>query len=222
MLSAKPLIKPKLPTPAELYFQSIGTLAGTIVLNQETTRYSIIQDGSLYDLHIPKAKTKAWQKFKPLDKPIVYLRVYPRVFIMKDKRPVVKFELVAWKDYDEWGEGINRFVIKGIWQFIPQFNAPVISVYRNYDAVIKTADRCRPTHIPILMHRDDAQPFKHTGDKDGLRWFVSVDCAFSSGYNNWRAIRDISPISQTIPRYRTPIRGINVSIAPSSDRGSNQ
>ncbi|GBF80819.1 hypothetical protein [Aphanothece sacrum] len=201
-----PSVDDEQPRP---FFRAIGTLKGKIEKDEEK-KFWLCLGQNKYRLFIPGYKYLAWLKEhenKPDSSP--FLRVYPKYRIIPRKPPEIYFQVVAWAEENIWSEpGI--FTLQGVWQFIPQLRTPVISVYRNKDAV-DPIGKFSAAHIPVLMRReDDTRPFKFNPKipKEDLppRWFIQSVFKFIPSRECWGWVEDIEPPTQRIPRYQKPIK----------------
>jgi len=202
----KPVLKNTTPIETDNFFQAIGTICGVVEKIKDTGGYSILFDNKSYNLHVPAHKYTIWKKFcKEQDDNLIWLRVYPKVLLRKDEIPDIRFEVIAWKDYDEWGEGSNRFKVHGIWQFIAQNKTPVLTVYRNSNDLSKPNTFVKPVHIPIIMRRTEIDPYSYAKVKIAKtiveKWFMSVYCKLLTKTNTFKFICDSSQPTKTIPKY---------------------
>jgi len=204
----KPVLKNTTHIETDNFFQAIGTICGVVEKNDKGG-YDILFDNKSYNLHIPSYKYDIWKKFckERNDNPI-WIRVYPRVLLRKDEIPDIRFEVVAWKDYDEWGEGANRFRVNGIWQFISQCKTPVLTIYRNDNNLPKLSALIKPIHIPIIMRRTDLDPYSYAKVKLSKtlidKWFISIYCKLLTQTNTFKFICDSAKPIKNIPKYIKP------------------
>ncbi len=190
-------------------FQGIGTLYGNITQDEEQG-FFIKLGQNQYRLYILRNRYRSWllQMKNAPDTPL-YLRVYPKYRIIPRQPPEVYFQVVAWVEENQWEEpGI--FILKGIWQFIPQIRTPVISIYRNSDASDPT-EKFKAVHLPVLMRREDeTRPFKFNPKipKEQLpkRWFIQAEYKFIPSRDCWGWVKDLDTPTDHIPRYRKPVK----------------
>lgn len=164
-----------------------------------------------------RARVKLNQDYTSLKGQSLYLRVYPRPYYIfeneKPKEQVLGFQLFSWETQNNnFPIENNSFVIRGIWQFIPQSRRPVITVYRNHDAK-DPFNRYKSTHLPVLMKRTDCTPYRFnpSADKDEKpqRWFIQAKFSLVTRYDSFGFTEDLEPPTLTIPRYRKPVKQIN-------------
>ncbi len=195
-------------TKDEFAFRAIGTLYGSIEKDQEGT-FLINLDGNRYRLFIPGYRFDAFQKqYNNISDKSLFLRVYPKCFIVPRMPHELYFQVLAWDKDNPWGEAPGEFIIKGVWQFLPQLRTPVISVYRNKDSK-DTSGKCKAAHIPVMMRRSDGvNPFKFNpkSDKEDLtpKWFVQGRFKLLPQRNCYGWISDIKEPSNKIPWYKKP------------------
>lgn len=192
------------------FFQAIGTLYGQPHKNEEE-KFFLQVGGQEYPLFIRRDRYSDWLKQMTNfpDTPL-FLRVYPKCVVIPREEPKIYFQVVAWVTENRWDEAPGIFIIKGIWQFIPQLRTPVLSVYRNREAHDPTG-KFKALHLPVLMRREDeAKPFRFNPKipKDQLpqRWFIQGHFKFIPNRNCWGWVKDLDVPSEQIPRYKKPIK----------------
>ncbi|ACK71561.1 conserved hypothetical protein [Gloeothece citriformis PCC 7424] len=196
-----------------VFFQAIGTIYGKVIRNEEGQFYIALgrQD---YKLFILRHRYRAWLKqFENSPDIPLYLKVYPKILIIPRQPVIISFQVVAWSSdpFQEQESEPGMFIFKGIWQFLPQFKTPVISVYRNANAVDPT-EKFKATHLPVLMRRteEDIRPFRFNPKipKDQLppRWFIQARYKFIPSRECFGWVEDLEPPSQAIPRYKKPVK----------------
>ncbi|GFE69062.1 hypothetical protein [Chroococcus sp. FPU101] len=141
------------------------------------------------------------------EKPL-YLKVYPKTF-MAPSHPLELqgWQIIAWRTDLPENEKVNQFVIKGVWQFVPQSRTPVITIYRNHQSNDPTG-RYKAAHLPIVMRRDDYQPFRFNpkSTEQSLRYFIQGLFRFDSTRNCFLWKSDLASPTERIPRYRKPCK----------------
>ncbi|WP_324126939.1 hypothetical protein [Cyanobacterium sp. uoEpiScrs1] len=200
-------------------FQAIGTLYGT-PHQEEEGKFALTIAGKNYSLFFPGYRYKAWlkQHSNSPESPI-YLRVYPKCLLIPRKDPIIRFQVAAWGEENQWEETPGIFKFRGIWQFVPQLRTPVLSIYRNSNAT-DPQGKFKASHLPVLMRRnDDSRPFKFNPKipKEQLpkRWFIQAIFKFIPSRNCWGWIEDLELPTERIPRYRKPLK-------PSVEQHSSQ
>ncbi|WP_219907609.1 hypothetical protein [Aphanothece hegewaldii] len=138
----------------------------------------------------------------------IYLKVYPKTF-MSPQHPLALqgWQIIAWRKDLPPTEKVNQFTLKGVWQFVPQSKAPVITVYRNYIANDPTG-KYKATHLPILMKREDYKPFRFNpkATEQGKRYFIQGLFKFDSVRNCFLWKEDLASPTEKIPHYRKPCK----------------
>ena len=199
-----------------LFFQAIGLLKA-VPEKDPLLGWVINLDGIKHRLFIPPHLYRNWLKqINSHDIAPLYLRVYPRAYMIKKQEPSIFFQVVAWQDENNKNEAINVFTIKGIWQFIPQSRLPVLSIYRN----IKSNDftmRYKATHLPIIMRRDDCQPYRFLSNKSAkevTRYFVQSEFIYLPDRQAFKYKGDIAAPVPKIPRHKKPVKGQEKKAVP--------
>ena len=134
----------------------------------------------------------------------IYLKVYAKTFSTPEQPLSLEgWQIVAWKKGLPPEMKANQFIIKGVWQVIPQSERPVITIYRNDNAHDPTG-KYKATHLPVIMDREDYQPFPYNPfvtlkEKkyfiQGLFEFDPLSSLFIFQY-------DLEPPTDKIPPYR--------------------
>ena len=194
------------PTPEEekaVFFQALGTIEAERV--EVVERRIIITVGSKeYRGWIePKQFSGLMRYLEERGEKPIYLRVYPKT----SSTPEQPLSLQGWqivigiKELSPQ-EKVNHFVIRGVWQYIPQSESPVMTVYRNQTSNDPTG-KYKATHLPVLMEREDCQAFKYDseGTRKRKRYFIQGLFQFdpSSDLFIWK--EDLEPPTLKIPPY---------------------
>jgi hypothetical protein len=194
------------------FFQAIGTIYGTSE-RDETGKFYVSFEGQRYGLFIPRHRYIPWLKQieQKAEKPL-YLRVYPKCLIIPNQMSIVQFELLFWAEENRWLEEPGHFTFRGVWQFVPQLKTPVISVYRNRNA-IDPKEKFKAAHLPVLMRRDDGvNPFRFNPkippEQLPKRWFLQALFKFIPKRNCWGWVEDLAAPTEQIPRYQKPVKAI--------------
>jgi hypothetical protein len=193
-------------------FQAIGTIYGTPE-RDETGKFFVRLDGQRYGLFIPRHRYIGWLKQieQNAEKPL-YLRVYPKCLIIPQQPQQIYFELIFWAEENRWDEAAGHFIFRGVWQFVPPLKTPVISVYRNRNA-IDPSEKFKAAHLPVLMRRDDGvNPFRFNPkipfEQLPKRWFIQASFKFIPNRNCWGWVEDLEEPTEQIPRYQKPVKAI--------------
>lgn len=193
-------------------FQAIGTLQGKAQKDDEGN-FFIRLGGKRYGLYFAGYRYQAWLKqAEAHPDQTLFFRVYPKCLMIPRKPPKLYFQVAAWEEENPWEEPPGVFKFRGIWQFVPQVRTPVISVYRNHNA-IDPKGKFKATHIPVLMRRDDeSAPFRFNPKiaKEDLppRWFVQGLFKFIPSRDSFGFSKDLEPPTQEIPWYKKPVKEI--------------
>ena len=198
-------------------FQAVGVLKGTFksesVINdqgKETRIFFFCTQGKTYRLRIKKDAFLAFKiQFKSHPSAEVYVIVYPFLMFIPRKPPELRFELVSWQDNLYEGKEENEFILRGIWQFIPQYRRPLISVMRNWcekekrDDLLNKGDQFKPVHIPILWKDSPVPPYRFNpkAEQQPDRYFVELKCRFISKMDSFGVKELLSEPTTTFPKY---------------------
>ncbi len=178
-------------------FQALGTIIATPYVKGDYLKVTI--DEREYDLSYNRGyQRQAYMSLcseleKNGSKPM-FLKLYPQTtFSGSDQKPRLSFSLV---NFSLNCEKINNypqgFVLRGIWQYIPQYQSPVITIYRNLDQLrfFKRLKKSRkfnfaqPRHLPVVWSAT-VEPFKFNPQLEKgeqmPRYFVEVRATFKDG-----------------------------------------
>ena len=198
-------------------FQAIGLIKGRIVketvLNEqgeERTLFSVMVEGKKYRVRIEGYKFIAFLKqFTNNSEQEFYLLVYPYLQFIPKQQPELRFQIVSWQDspYDNFS--VNEFNIRGIWQFIPQYRRPLISIMRNWmekeerKKLLEKGQDFKGNHIPIMWRDAPVLPFRfNPREKDqAARYFVELKAKFLSKFDSFGVQELLSEPTTTFPRY---------------------
>ena len=178
-------------------FQAKGALIATPYVQGERLKVAI--DEREYNLSYNRGdQRRAYVSLsseleKNGSKPM-FLRVYPQAtFERSSAEPRLSFSLVNFsQDCEKINDEPKGFVLRGIWQYIPHCDSPVISIYRNRDRLpaFKRLNAkqqfhfAKPHHIPVVWSAT-VEPFKYNPSLEKSeqmpRYFVEVRAIFKDG-----------------------------------------
>ena len=185
------------------FFQAVGQLRGVIQAKEDQSGWYVKYGNYDHDLALSK---KLQYVVHFVEGKELTLTVYPQVVYEKGKRDFCKiyFKLVGWTEERTKDEGL--FTIKGIWQFIPQYKRPVISVYRNQKQW--DGDRCKASHVPVLWKDSPHRPFKFNpkSKTQSDKYFAQVKTKFIPRLNTFGVVDMIAEPSLKVPRYIKPVK----------------
>ncbi len=178
-------------------FQALGTILATPYLKGDRLKVTI--DGRSYDLlYVKGFQRRSHRSLKAeLEKngsKEMFLKLYPSAtFDQSSAEPILSFSVA---NFSLDGEKLNNypkgFVLRGIWQYIPQCKFPVISIYRNRNQLpaFKKLNAkqqfhfAKPHHIPVVWSAT-IEPFKYNPSVEKSeqmpRYFVEVRAVFKDG-----------------------------------------
>ena len=152
--------QPAVKTPI---FQALGTMIATPYFQDERSYLKINGDeykllpvgGKRYQTYIKLKKELEKHGSSPM-----FLRVYPKAYFdYKTQQTRIAFSLVNFsRDCEKINEQPPGFMLRGIWQYIPQSKTPVITIYRNHEQkkYFKTLGKpqqlafAQLRHIPVV------------------------------------------------------------------------
>ncbi len=188
---------PEKPVQEEIFYQAIGTLIATPYIKDDLVKVKI--DEKEYDLlYVPGTLKKVYKALKhklPENESSVFkLKVYPKSGLSSsNNEPLLSLSLARFQLHDS-DNNDNEFIIKGIWQYIPdsEYKLPVISVYRNQAQLVffnklkkeKQIAFCQPNHVPVIWDAP-VEPFKANEEGDNTKempkYFVQVRAKLKDG-----------------------------------------
>ena len=210
--SQSPKPEKQQPNAETRIFQAIGAIVATPYIKDEHLKMAI--DGGEYDLLYTQGfRRRAYNLLKAkLEKngsSPMFLRLYPKAkFEPNSQQPRLFFSLVNFSsNCEQIKDEPQGFMLRGIWQYIPNSKSPVISIYRNRAqwGYFKKLSKSRqlnfvqPHHIPVVWDAP-VEPFKfnpqaekdsrtsHDGEEASPsvssqmpRYFVEVRASFKNG-----------------------------------------
>ncbi|WP_013325602.1 hypothetical protein [Gloeothece verrucosa] len=211
--STDPSTDEELQKQQHSYFQAIGCLYGKVTRSGEG-QFFIQLGRQQYKLYTLRHRYRAWlTQWEKTPDASLYLKVYPKFLAIPRQPVIISFQVVAWgtEPFPAPEEEAGIFTIKGIWQFLPQYKVPCLSVYRNRDAVDPT-EKFKAVHLPVLMRREDEEvrPFKFNPriPKDQLpkKWFIQGKFRFIPSKECFGWVEDDEPPTQKLPKYKKPVK----------------
>lgn len=185
------------------FFQAVGQLRGVIRRKEDDSGWYVEQAQTKYDLALSK---KLQYVIHFVEGQELTLTVYPQVRYEKGDRESCKiyFKLVGWTEERSPNEGL--FLLKGIWQFIPQYKRPVISVYRNQKQW--DGDRCKASHIPVLWKDSTVKPFKFNpkAKTQSDKYFAQLKTKFIPRLNTFGFVEEMDEATLKVPKYIKPVK----------------
>ncbi len=178
-------------------FQALGTVIATPYLKDDLLKV-VIEDCE-YDLSYNRGFQR--QAYMSLKSELeengssqMFLKLYPQAtFDQSSAEPILSFSLVNFSlNCEKLNNYPKGFVLRGIWQYIPNSKSPVITIYRNRDQLgfFKRLNKsrqgyfARARHIPVVWD-GTVEPFKYDPqlEKESQmpRYFVEVRAIFKDG-----------------------------------------
>ena len=175
-MTAEPLLK----------YQAFGIIEGKVTAVGDSFR---VQVGSHeYKLRVDKPKRGGFRNLvEHRDEPIL-MKVFPTQSKPSNLRFILHRILAERPAQNE----INRFILRGIWQYFPASEVPVFSIYRNQLSSEK--EHYRPNHLSVIWDERTAHR-SGSGRADFFQIIVALDLL--SGKLVFES--EIAPPSQPIP-----------------------
>jgi hypothetical protein len=159
-LESSPIPEVKLDTTPQNYYQAIGWLRGKLVQVEE--RFQIQIKDALFPLYLPRKVIAVANNH--IDQ-IVWIKCYPQ-----SKGEGLSFKGV-WMGTEQAEKGeAGIFVLRGVWQFIPQCRRPVFTIYRN--ELKDYENRPSNQHLPLIWA--DQPPYRFRKDSEEKPKFYQI------------------------------------------------
>jgi hypothetical protein len=186
LLTIIPKPVPKMTAEPLSKYQASGIIEGKVTAMGDSFR---VQIGSeIHKLMVDKPKKRNFRNLiEQSDEPIV-MKVCPTQPKPNDLRFILDKALTERPAENE----IDRFILRGIWQYLESSEHPVFSIYRNQLSSEK--ERYRPNHISVIW---DERPAHRSGS--GLADFSQIIAKLDPLSGSLVFESEIAPPSQPIP-----------------------
>ena len=199
------------------YFQGIGTIYGKITpLPDNPGRYTVKSGQYQFPLKVPLFLV---EKVNSVIGQSANLRVYPQVYLSKKAENNYRLSFrLTWINVSAKSEEAGLFTLRGIWQILPQYPNPVISIYRNEARGKK--DKCQPQHIPLLWKNPPVPPFQYDPDKtkQDPRYFCQVRAKLRPKLQTFEVLEILGEPTKKIPKYIKSKKTKHSPLAKPTDR----
>ncbi|QHV01250.1 hypothetical protein BWK47_14660 [Synechocystis sp. CACIAM 05] len=178
-----------LDTTAKNYYQAIGWLRGVVKKGEE--RYYVQIRDANFTLYLPR---RAIAVAAALEGKLAWIKCYPQ-----SKGEGLSFKVVwmGTEQHEKSDPGI--FVLRGVWQFIPQCRRPVFSVYRN--ELKSYENRPNNQHLPLIW--SDQPPYRFRKDSEERPKFYQILARLIPQRNCFGFVEQIAePVEQTPRRVK--------------------
>lgn len=142
------------------YYQAIGWLRGKVVKNEE--RYCVQIRDVDFPLYLPR---RVMAVAANLEGQMAWMKCYPQ---SKGEGLSFKVMWMGTEHNEKCDPGI--FVLRGVWQFIPQSRRPVFSIYRN--ELKNYESRPNNQHLPLIW--SDQPPYRFRKDSEERPKFYQI------------------------------------------------
>ncbi len=176
----------KLDTTPQNYYQAIGWLRGKLVQVEE--RFQIQVKDSLFPLYLPR---KVIAVANNHIEQMVWIKCYPQ-----SKGEGLSFKGV-WMGIEQSEKGeAGIFVLRGVWQFIPQCRRPVFTIYRN--ELKDYENRPSNQHLPLIWA--DQPPYRFRKDSEEKPKFYQITARLIPQRACFGFVSQISDPQDSTPR----------------------
>jgi hypothetical protein len=180
-----------LDTTPKNYYQAIGWLRGVVVKEEE--RYCVRIRDTNFTLYLPR---RVIMVAAALEGKLAWMKCYPQ-----SKGEGLSFKVVwmGTEQHEKSDPGI--FVLRGVWQFIPQCRRPVFSVYRN--ELKSYENRPNNQHLPLIW--SDQPPYRFRKDSEERPKFYQIMARLIPQRSCFGFVEQIAePVEQTPKRVKKP------------------
>jgi hypothetical protein len=180
-----------LDTTSKNYYQAIGWLRGLVVKEEE--RYCVQIRDVNFTLYLPR---RVIAVASALEGKLAWMKCYPQ-----SKGEGLSFKVVwmGTEQHEKSDPGI--FVLRGVWQFIPQCRRPVFSVYRN--ELKSYENRPNNQHLPLIW--SDQSPYRFRKDSEERPKFYQIMARLIPQRSCFGFVEQIAePLEQTPKRVKKP------------------
>jgi hypothetical protein len=175
------------------YYQAIGLLYGLLVKNEADEKlYIRMSDGS--EFPIVADKKWLWALYKLVPR-LLYFKVYPQYSL---KNQALYFKVYYWSEtpFTDIDLQPSSFILKGLWQFIPQQKRPVFTIHRNQRK--KGEDYIKSQHLPLIWK--DCPPYRFIKDSDVKPKFYQIEARFLPQRGCFGFSKELAPATDS-PKY---------------------
>ena len=198
----------KLDTTPQNYYQAIGWVRGKLVKAEE--RFQLQVKESLFPLYLPRKVIAVANNH--IDQ-IVWIKCYPQ-----SKGEGLSFKGV-WMgtEQNEKGEA-GIFVLRGVWQFIPQCRRPVFTIYRN--ELKDYENRPSNQHLPLIWA--DQPPYRFRKDSEEKPKFYQITARLIPQRACFGFVSQIADPQEFTPKRvkKPPMDGQSASSVSKGSKGS--
>ena len=198
----------KLDTTPQNYYQAIGWVRGKLVQAEE--RFQIKVKESLFPLYLPRKVIAVANNH--IDQ-IVWIKCYPQ-----SKGEGLSFKAV-WMGTEQVEKGeAGTFVLRGVWQFIPQCRRPVFTIYRN--ELKDYENRPSNQHLPLIWA--DQPPYRFRKDSEEKPKFYQITARLIPQRACFGFVSQIADPQEFTPKRvkKPPMDGQSASSVSKGSKGS--
>ena len=183
-----------LDTSPKNYYQAIGWLRGTILKEEE--RYCVQIRDVNFPLYLPRRVIAVAAN---LEGQMAWMKCYPQ-----SKGEGLSFKVVWMGTEQNEKSDPGIFVLRVVWQFIPQSRRPVFSIYRN--ELKNYENRPNNQHLPLIW--SDQPPYRFRKDSEERPQFYQIMARLIPQRNCFGFVSQIAePLEQTPKRVKKTLPG---------------
>lgn len=183
-----------LDTSPKNYYQAIGWLRGTVIKEEE--RYCVQIREVNFPLYLPRRVIAVAAN---LEGQMAWMKCYPQ-----SKGEGLSFKVVWMGTEQSEKSDPGIFVLRGVWQFIPQSRRPVFSIYRN--ELKNYENRPNNQHLPLIW--SDQPPYRFRKDSEERPKFYQIMARLIPQRNCFGFVSQIAePLDQTPKRVKKTLPG---------------
>lgn len=183
-----------LDTSPKNYYQAIGWLRGTVIKEEE--RYCVQIRDVNFPLYLPRRVIAVANN---LEGQMAWMKCYPQ-----SKGEGLSFKVVWMGTEQNEKSDPGIFVLRGVWQFIPQSRRPVFSIYRN--ELKNYENRPNNQHLPLIW--SDQPPYRFRKDSEERPKFYQIMARLIPQRSCFGFVSQIAdPLEQTPKRVKKTLPG---------------
>ncbi len=183
------------------FYQAIGWLKGEVSKNEEGKLQITFRDSTSFQLTgDPRVLQALYKQVEQHPGPELCLQCYPQYNLI-DKVLYFKVANFFTEEPEEARPGI--FILRGVWQFIPQNRRPVFSIHRNEKR--PTEEKVKSQHLPLIWK--DQEPFKYQKESPERPKFYQIEARLISRRACFGWIRNLAEPTKPPSRVKNVEKG---------------
>ncbi|MGK7872373.1 MAG: hypothetical protein AB4426_03375 [Xenococcaceae cyanobacterium] len=168
------------------YYQGIGWLLGTVSKTEENKLQITLSDGNTFGLTGNKKVLRALHsEIENNPSQPMWIGCYPQYRLQEQ---VLYFKAFYFSSERPEDVQPGIFILRGLWQFIPQNRRPVFSIHRNQ--LRSSEEKFRSQHLPLIWKEE--QPFRFNKDSDERPLFYQIEARLISRLGCFGWVRSLA------------------------------